>query len=254
MLTIGISTIAQNYEALIKSLENYTCLIDNDVVFLVCVQGQIELPIYKKDNISIIFSKSKGLSKSRNIIIDNSHTKWLWFQDDDISLSIDNVIMFIEILKKSHSDIFLSKICSLESSLPYKNYNFHYFHSIFNCLKVSSIEIIVNLDFIKKNSIYFNEKLGLGTPMPSCEENLFVYKIFKISKNIKYLDSFLCFHTSILANRNIDYTSRFIAKGYLMKCLSFYVSFPFFIKSLFLAKQLTFIKRLKYISKGFFSV
>ncbi|MBI9069912.1 MAG: glycosyltransferase [Salinivirgaceae bacterium] len=196
------------------------------VFFLVVSQKEDS---YKEEQINsrikLILDNSVGLSKSRNIIIKNVETKWLWIQDDDISLNFKEFEQLLSLLKGEVSDAVFIKVLSCENTAEYyKSYTFHKKHSLLNALKISSIEILVNVDFIKKNKITFNEKLGLGTNMPCCEENKFVLDIFKESESVSYFDVAPCSHTTLIENRNIDHEKRFVARGYFLHYLPVYIS------------------------------
>ena len=84
-----------------------------------------------------------GLSNSRNIAIQNTITPWIWFQDEDINLNLSELNKLIFELEKSNSDIFLTKILSLENkTIFYKDYSYYHYSKKRIALRVSSIEII----------------------------------------------------------------------------------------------------------------
>lgn len=200
--------------------------------FLIISQGEeYDLVEIKSDVLTIIKSTTIGLSKSRNIAIENINSGWIWFQDDDIQLNIDNIDTLHDIILEKKSDIYFVKIGSLEQKdALYKSYSHYKKHSRFNFLKISSIEIIVNAEFVKENQIKFDESLGLGTQLPCCEENKFILDCFNHSASIFYVDCVACYHTTLLSNRNIDYMKSMQAKGYLLSFVPHWLAIFLFIR------------------------
>lgn len=231
MITIAIATMSFNLKNTIEKV-SYLLSKSNGYCFLIISQGEecdfIEI---KNNRFTIIKSITIGLSKSRNIAINHIQSGWVWFQDDDIQLNLENIdVIYSSILERS-ADINFIKIGSLEeNNALYKNYSHYKKHSTFNFLKISSIEIIVNAEFVKNNKIKFDENLGLGTQLPCCEENKFILDCFNHSTNIFYVDRVACYHTTILSSRNIDYVKSMKAKGYLLSFVPYWLAITLFIR------------------------
>lgn len=252
MLTIGISTVASYLPELLGKISDCPVFKSNDVDFLIVSQKESENKIVNlNEKIKIIYSTSIGLSKSRNLVIENCHKDWLWFQDDDIVLNEDSVFNLMLKLECCKDDIVLTKVGSLECpDKLYKSYKFHNNHSMLNMLKVSSIEIIVSVSFLKINAIKFNEDFGLGTSMPCCEENIFLLDCFHASGSFKYLDIVCCFHTTNLELRNISYEKNLFAKGKFLSMLPFYIATPLLLKWTFMKTDLKKGQQFRLLAKG----
>ena len=250
-LTIGISTTTKKEVQLIEKIFKYDKIFNSRINFILCIQGHSNKTINISHNILIIYSETTGLSRSRNIVIENCISKWLWFQDDDINVIFDNVKLLLSKLKTLKSNVVLTKILSSENSKAYKNYNFHNFHNIFNSFKASSIEIIVNVQFIRTTNILYDVNFGLGTELPSCEENLFLFNIFSETKLVTYLDLFICKHTTVLDSRSIDYFKRYNARGALLRRLPLFLRFVLFAKWVLTPSQLNLNQRIKCLVRGY---
>ncbi|HBL03382.1 MAG TPA: hypothetical protein DDZ61_12345 [Aeromonas salmonicida] len=231
MITIAIATMSASLENTIKKTFDLLSK-SRRYRFLIISQGEeCDLVEIKSDVLTIIKSTTIGLSKSRNIAIENVNSGWIWFQDDDIQLNIDNIDILHDIILEKKSDIYFVKIGSLEQKdALYKSYSHYKKHSRFNFLKISSIEIIVNAEFVKENQIKFDENLGLGTQLPCCEENKFILDCFNHSASIFYVDCVACYHTTLLSNRNIDYMNSMQAKGYLLSFVPHWLAIVLFIR------------------------
>ncbi len=234
ILTIAISTISNNHNILIKKLLLELPSISEKIYFLIVAQGnngENDVLDYPKDRINIIFSNTTGLSVSRNIAINNINTPWLWFQDDDIVLNVGVLEKLIDSLMKTKSDVFLTKIISLESKKHYyKNYSYYKYSKKRIALRASSIEIIVRKKFLINNSVKFDTRLGLGSPYPCGEENLFLLKIIKNGGKVDLSDVAPCFHTTLVKNRMNLTTGHYVARGILLQEFSFFLAFFIAIK------------------------
>jgi len=231
MITVAISTMSRNLNSLLVRVLDFT-KINCSINFLIISQDEIINEKYTlNDRVVVIKSDTIGLSKSRNIAIDSINYGWIWFQDDDIEINFEALDEVRATLKRENPDVFFIKIGSLESKTQfYKNYKHYMKHSYLNFLKVSSIEIIVKKSFVERYALKFDEKLGLGTNLPCCEENKFVFDCFKYTKNITYFHGVACYHTTILCNRHINYIKNLRAKGYLLANIPLFISFLLFFR------------------------
>ncbi|KIE19443.1 hypothetical protein SE23_17140 [Vibrio sinaloensis] len=228
-LTIAISTLKSNREHLVKHIGTFPD-IDN-VEFLIISQGEIEnITINLNSNVKLIKSTSYGLSRSRNIAISSVNTEWVWFQDDDISLIFEGLPSLIEELCSSIDACFVKVRSSESKSEYYKDYSFHRKHNILNCFKISSIEILARVEFLKKFKLNFDEKLGLGTRLPCCEESLFLYGLFKNTDKCTYIKLPVAYHTTNIESRDIDFSRRMIARGYSLRYFPKVLSFLLFMR------------------------
>lgn len=256
LLTIGISTIEKNYH---DALEVALRLIEetpDTVCFLLINQNRKRESVeILSPRLKVIHTVSTGLSVSRNIAISNCSTKWLWIQDDDIEIDCLNIEHYLlPLLNEPNVHLILAQVGSKEKKNSlYKDYSYQKKHSRLNAVKISSIEIIIDVSFIKFNTLEFDERLGLGTSLPCCEENLFVYKVFKSTNNIKYLKAPICYHTTVIENRNIDMQKNLVAKGFFLAHLPFYYSIPILSLWTFkFSRDVPLVKALKSLCKGFF--
>lgn len=232
LLTIGISTVNKNYSDLLERLNNILAELPPTIDILIVNQNDLYESIESlSSRVSVIYSKSKGLSKSRNLLLQNCGSRWLWIQDDDLEIDVPNFKKLLLSLEGELGNLILGQVGSLENrTKKYKDYSFHNQHKVLNALKISSIEIIVNCEFIRESGVRFNENLGLGSPLPCCEENLFIWDCFNVTNDIRYESSTLCYHTTLLENRNIDIEKNTVAKGFFLSFLPLYYSVPIFIR------------------------
>jgi glycosyltransferase involved in cell wall biosynthesis len=231
ILTIAISTLYFNREKLVNMLLELSLDIKHFVNFLVVSQLENEDKYFLYKGIDIYLSSDKGLSKSRNFAISKCETEWIWFQDDDIALIIEHLPALLKKLERADYELQLIRVASLENpKIGFKNYERYKINKRALSLRVSSIEMIVRTSFIKHKGIFFDENLGLGTSLPSGEENLFFYEcvVRNRARYCLYPDS-VCLHTTLIDTRNIDHEGRYKARGYLLRRIRSLLSLIAFI-------------------------
>jgi len=257
LLTIAISTVSTQIKILLEKLILVLPSINKNINFLLIVQGNKKyngLPDYPNNIIKIIFSDTIGLSCSRNIAINNVNSQWIWFQDDDIEINIGEIDKLINALNLSNSDVFLTKILSLESKKEYyKNYSYYKFSHKRIALRVSSIEIIVKAEFLLKNKIKFDDRMGLGSSYPCGEENLFMLQILKCGGILELSEIAPSYHTTKQDNRYKNTKGHLIARGILLQEFSIILAFFVAIKWSFDERfNNNILSTFKYILEGYF--
>ncbi|MBA6409111.1 MULTISPECIES: glycosyltransferase [unclassified Pseudoalteromonas] len=254
MLTIAISTVTASLNKLTEYLQTNIDKIDHRVNFLICSQREPTNTVTQlSERVKVIKTTESGLSRSRNMLIENSQSKWLWIQDDDIELEFEALDKLVYILQNSNNDLHFIKIKSLEDhSKFYKDYAFHRSHKLTNSLKISSIEIIVRREFVNANNIKFDTNLGLGTQLPCCEENKFILDLFKANAKVSYLGLATCYHTTNIESRAIDHAGRFCARGYLLRFYPFYIRFALMLRwAIKIPAELSFYEKMKLMLKNY---
>ncbi|NQZ82851.1 MAG: glycosyltransferase family 2 protein [Colwellia sp.] len=158
-------------------------------------------------NVKIISSNEIGLSKSRNLAIKACTTKYIVFSDDDN----DYVEDFSQIIAKYHKQLkepeFISFQIHDKNGVAFKKYP-HILkpHNKMSALRISSIEHIINCDFLKTNNILFDESFGLGALYPSCEQPIFLASILAQGGRAFYVPSPFAIHP--IEHSGLDFFSR----------------------------------------------
>ena len=223
-LTIAVATVAENRQRLVKNILDQERLTPSEIKFTIISQKEEANKTYKiKNNITLITCTDKGLSKSRNKAITTCDTDWIWFQDDDIELKNNALTDLLTFLRLFKGNLVIGRVASHDSASGlFKNYKKFRVPKHLLSLKISSIEIIAKTSFIRSNELYFDENIGLGTAMPSGEENLFLHQALTASNAyFTHYKETICYHTVDCSNRNIDFQSRYIARGYLCRRIGF---------------------------------
>ena len=174
-LTLAFACLGERLPKLLESLAMITSNEQVDIVVLVQKPTQSSADIAAESNINIVILDNVGLSKSRNAAIKHANSDFIWFLDDDVQLSDSDINDVLVLINSNEADFYRAKIGCIEwHDKTFKKYEPINKPNKLHLLKISSIEIIANLNFIKNKQIKFNENIGLGTKYQCNEENNFL--------------------------------------------------------------------------------
>jgi len=130
-------------------------------------------------NIRVINSSEKGLSKSRNLALENALGKILVIADDDVIYQEGFISRIINAYIKFPKAAAIN-FCAVKSdgSLM-KNYPDHSKTNLnaFDIFNTSSIEMTLNRSLLDKTKIRFDENFGLGSMFEMGEEAIFLFDL-----------------------------------------------------------------------------
>ncbi|WP_281947362.1 glycosyltransferase family 2 protein [Vibrio parahaemolyticus] len=191
-LTIAVSTVEENLDRALEIFDEDFVENNNLDLLIVCQGSFSENSLEVVNGINIYYQCERGLSKSRNLAIEKSKGKYIWFLDDDVFLSKEFVFRFVA-EEKYDQDLIFGRIKCSNADLMYKKYTKKRLKR-HDMLRVSSIEIVVKKDFITERDIKFDLNLGLGATFPSGEENVFLLDCYNHSPVITDLSDVIVYH------------------------------------------------------------
>lgn len=190
-IAIGISTMNEGiYSALANSVDaSRVCDI------IICQQVTDKSAVFPLDNynlnsVNVMTKFEKGLSRSRNTLlqaaIDQGYD-FLIISDDDVKYSAEGLRDLIENLPLYRHQHLQFQSTNEHGNLrkSYKNQSF--ILSSLDILKVSSIEMCLNLGLLKQQNIRFDESFGLGAAWPVGEEAVVLADIQHSGQEIVFL-------------------------------------------------------------------
>lgn len=190
--TLAISTLLTSERRIDRFLDrNRESLRHFDEVLVVC-QGQLgasspEVSLeFVSPPIRLIRCDRPGISASRNEAIRHFTSEIIWFMDDDVVLApalpeIRNSIA------GSPAEINTLRIQDPGTDRLYKSYPPERDLHGLDLLRVSSIEITCKRSFLSATPVRFPEWIGIGTPLPGGEENLFLRQASRAGARIRHL-------------------------------------------------------------------
>lgn len=176
-------------EVLLSCLENNPSAlfekanISTDCVIVNQCDEDSERVINKTPNVKVVNSSSRGLSKSRNVALSKATADIGVITDDDVVFFDDYELIIKEAFGHfKDADIIVFDIENWKSSFFEKPKKLNWLYS----LKISSIQLVVNIKSIHESGILFDPNLGAGSGNGAGEETKFVYDCFKKGLNIYY--------------------------------------------------------------------
>ncbi len=147
------------------------------------------------ENIRVINSNEFGLSKSRNLALQNASADIVLFADDDVVYleNFENIILAA--YQKYTSAALISFQFLNDSGQLKKEYPAEEGFITSTKRPLSSVEISVNLNSFRKQKIYFNENFGLGTEFPATEEQIFRRQILKKGMKVAFVSKPILIHS-----------------------------------------------------------
>lgn len=179
-IDIAISTLNDGlYNPIFKSDLNYIIIhqVTNKKDYH---QYVLTLP----SNVRYIQSDTIGLSKSRNLAIENTNADYLWIMDDDVEIK-DGILAYIEELINANKKTAMFVVSHSHEDIEYIGDSLIRPVNRISAMNIFSIDMILNIKLIK--NIRFNESFGLGAKYPSGEEYIFAMNL--ISKKMRILKS-----------------------------------------------------------------
>ncbi|WP_431136494.1 glycosyltransferase family 2 protein [Psychroserpens mesophilus] len=149
-------------------------------------------------NIKVINSHEKGLSKSRNLALQNASTPIVLISDDDVvyEQGFHNVIRDA-FYKNPKADLITFKAKDFKGQ-PYRNYaNTDYQYDLKSIKGVISWEIAFKVDNIKRLQISFDERFGLGSQFTTAEEYIFAREVVEKGHKSFFCNQFIVSHPEV---------------------------------------------------------
>ncbi|GHE80543.1 glycosyltransferase [Thalassotalea profundi] len=213
-LTLAFSCIGERFYSLLDNLSSLS--IPHNVNIIVIIQKpQFDTHnLIDNTSVNVIVLDNIGLSKSRNAAIMYAHSDFIWFLDDDVLLTNNDIEAVLAIINAGNADFYRAQIGCIEwHDKTFKQYKSVKKPSKLNLLQISSIEVIANLTFIKNKQLTFNENIGLGTKYQCNEENNFLIDAWEHGARFTFVDKVFVRHTCIFENRVLANNEIFEIRG-----------------------------------------
>jgi len=227
----------------------------SDVLYVVVHQQPLAPFSFGRDDVLYIVSSESGLSKSRNLALQHCSTKYGFICDDDVMIDVKELTKAVDVAESKGSDILACRFLYSDGSMnSYPADGF--LHGVKSVASICSIEILVNIVSLRRKSICFDETFGLGTPLPSGEEFIFLTDALKSGLEVRHSSCVVCTHPPISSGMDFFSTKeKILAKRHmLMRVFGPWgplLMLVFFAKK---SKVLVAHKRLIFFARTFFSI
>lgn len=168
-------------------------------------------------NVRVINSFERGLSKSRNLALENAIGKILVIADDDIVYEEGFLTKIINAYHK-FPDVAVINFSVVNSNgnlikkyplKPKSNLN------IFDILNTSSIEMTLNKSSIDKAKIRFDEHFGLGGIFEMGEEAIFLFDLKEKKKKLVFDHQVIAKHENETSSNKKNVIEKYYIQGAL---------------------------------------
>ena len=201
-------------------------------------------------NIKIINSFEKGLSRSRNLALQNATKKLCLIADDDVVYAPDfekEIVNAFNTLEDASLITFNHQRVGVDE--PQKSAKKIHKHTLKSIWSVSSIEIAFSLDVIKNNNIVFNDYFGLGSVFESAEEFLFLRRSLLQNLKLYYYPSVIVSHPKLSSGIHEGQDKLLFARTALFYKTKGKLAYLWLIKYLFFLLKNDYIKKEECIQK-----
>lgn len=168
-------------------------------------------------NVRVINSLEKGLSKSRNLALENAIGKILVIADDDIVYQDEFADKIIKAYNKSQEASVIIFCVEKSKGSLIKKYPSNYKKNlnIFDIFNASSIEMTLNKTILDKSNIQFDENFGLGGVFEMGEEAVFLFDLKKKNKQLVFEPEVIVKHENLTSTSKKSIIERYYIQGAL---------------------------------------
>lgn len=145
--------------------------------------------VYTDDTtISVINSSERGLSRSRNLAIDNASSPIIVLADDDITYTDDYAETITTAHRENDDADIIAFIVNREGGDRTKRFSRTASRlNRLTALRVSSVEITVKLERLRRSGVRFDERFGSGSTYFMGEDIVFINDCIRSGLRVDYI-------------------------------------------------------------------
>ncbi len=174
-------------------LEKLCLKTDAVVVNQNCPEKEEALFLSNGVSVKAISTPEKGLSRSRNKLLEKATGDVLIVGDDDVEY-LEGYLDIIESAYERYpdADIIVFRFTHEKGKETRARYTQDVRMTMFNISKAASVEITFKRKSVVETGITFNNKIGLGTEFPTGEENAFLADALRAGLKIYHVPKTIC--------------------------------------------------------------
>ncbi|WP_072091822.1 glycosyltransferase family 2 protein [Trabulsiella odontotermitis] len=235
---LSIDVLISTYGPRVSQLFNVLHDIKENVRYVICHQNFESYPpdeaLLNRPDVIYIKSDTRGVTKSRNILIKNSSADIIYFCDDDVTLSDS----FDKILRAAHSE-YSDDAILFNIRDEFGEYRKDYPREVlnktrFNIMSVGTIEISIKGNH---DPIFFPEDIGAGTELPIGDEAIYLSQFLNKKRTIRYVPHTIAIHPRESTGQEVSKVSIY-SRGVALKRVFGRLSYPLALLFLFRRKNL----------------
>lgn len=172
-------------------------------------------------NVRVINVFEKGLSKSRNLALNNCKGKLCVVTDDDVVFKSGFNSSIVTAFNNNNAAALISFMIEKSPGVLYKKYPKHAVSNttLSNRLNIMSIEMVVNSKLLQQFDIQFNENFGLGAQFCMGEEALFINRIYESGLQIAMEPQVIALHLAEDTHARVTVWDKYYVQGAMFTAL-----------------------------------
>lgn len=212
-IEILIATMHRDNFDFLKSMFPHENL--DELQLLIINQTDTKELVSTKPNIRVINSQERGLSKSRNMALQNAKGELCVITDDDVIFLPD----FLDIIAKGYNQFpnasMLRFRAEKDDGILLKKYPKRPKEKLswLDIMNVVSFEITIKRADILKENITFNEHFGLGSTFTMGEEQIFLSSIKKANLQLSYIPKTIVRHDHPSTHQKVSFETNYFVQG-----------------------------------------
>jgi len=167
------------------------------------------------DNVRVINSFEKGLSKSRNLAIANAKGKIIIITDDDVIFKKDSLSIILNAYSQYPDAAAIAFCVADNNGIVFKKYpkKTKVKLNSLDIYNIMSIEMTLNTAIIKERKLLFDNRFGLGSCFIMGEEAVFLHDLRSKQLQIVFVPEVIVSHSPYSTNELVDYRKKYFAVG-----------------------------------------
>lgn len=195
-LEILVATMERSDLAFLETMFQMP-LEDITASILIVNQTKSQQLISNQTNIKVINDEGTGLSRSRNLAIDQSTKNLLWIIDDDCEVMPNSIEEVISAHNRYSDSILVFETLRKEELKPFYTYpNYSKILDKKELKNVLSPEITLKRKSIIKSGLRFDERFGLGAKFQDSENFIFLLDALKLNLKTRFFPAAIVKHRS----------------------------------------------------------
>lgn len=191
ILTIGYSTLSER----ISNIQPPELQIESKVFISIQDPAGRGFDLPKSYKFEYVSAQTKGVAKSRNVVLESTSSKYLLFADDEIQFAPKSIEAAVAFLESNPSiDLVLAQTVDTNGDLRKKYPLKQTKLNLFNSAKAATYEMLVRVDSIKAKGIRFDESFGAGVDNYLGDEYIFISDLLKAKGSAVFLPLTIAIH------------------------------------------------------------
>lgn len=193
-ITLAIATIGDRLADALELARRAAAQAPVVVVAQEPPQGWEDLTSGVGTGVTVIADAGQGVSRSRNRALDAVPTGLVWLLDDDVTIDEGTIDRIVAFAARHPADVYVGRIWAPDADAWYKPYRFGDPLGRLDVLRVTSIEVVLDVEFLRSHDLRFDEDFGVGARFPAGEENLLLLDAFDAGAVIRHIPEVIVHH------------------------------------------------------------